>query len=103
MKTYIANESELNELIESAVDKAIQESLPGAIQKATRKKWLTTAEVMELLRCSRPHVQYLRDSGQLPYRQHRRSIRYHIDEVEAYLNRGKVNDIHQPPSRSTNT
>lgn len=93
MKTYIANEEELSELIESAVDKAIQKSLPPAIKIATRQKWLTTEEVMKLLKCSRPHVQYLRDSGQLPFRQHRRSIRYDIDEVEAFLNRGIVNSF----------
>jgi len=91
MKTYIANGAELSDLIESAVDKAIRKTLPSAIQKATRKKWLTTAEVMQILNCSRPHLQYLRDSQQIPFRQHRRTVRFDIDEVEAYLNRGMVN------------
>jgi len=71
MKTYIANEAELSELIESAVVNAIQKNLPSAIQKAKRKKWLKTSEVMQLMKCSRPHVQYLRDKGALPYRQYR--------------------------------
>ena len=91
MKTYIANGAELNELIESAVDKAIQKNLPSAIRKATRKKWLKSSEVMEILQCSRPHLQYLRDSGQIPFHQHNRSIRFEIDAVEEFLNRGRVN------------
>ena len=60
MKTYIANEVELSELIESAVDNAIQKNLSSAIEKATRKKWLKSSEVMEILQCSRPHLNYLR-------------------------------------------
>ena len=82
---------ELEETIRTAVRKTIEESLPGIIRKATRTKWLRTAEVMEILKCSRPHVQYLRDSGALPFRQHGRTIRYNIDEIEAFLNRGNVN------------
>ena len=93
MKTYIANEVELSELIESAVDNAIQKNLSSAIEKATRKKWLKSSEVMEILQCSRPHLQYLRNSGQIQFRQHRRTIRYDIDEVEAFLNKGKVNSF----------
>ncbi len=90
METYISSKTELQDLIESAVDKAIQKNLSSAIRKATRKKWLKSSEVMEILQCSRPHLQYLRDSGQLPFRQHRRTIRYDIDEVEEFLNRGRV-------------
>ena len=91
MHAYIPTKDDLKELIRDAVKETINESLPGAIRKATRKKWLNTSEVMEILNCSRRHAQHLRDSGRLPYRQHGRSIRYDIDEVEAYLNRGKVN------------
>ena len=88
---FIPTKDDLKELIRDAVKETVNESLPGAIRKATRKKWLTTDEVMEILQCSRRHVQHLRDSGRLPYRQNGRVIRYDIDEVEAYLNRGKVN------------
>lgn len=91
MKIYIPTKEELEEAIRNTVRKTIQESLPGVIRKATRKKILTSEEVMEILQISRPKLQYLRDSGQLPYKQHRRTIRYDIDEVEAFLNRGKVN------------
>lgn len=93
MKIYIPTKEELEEAIRNTVRETIQESLPGAIRKATRKKILTSEEVMEILQISRPKLQYLRDSGQLPYKQHRRTIRYDIDEVEAFLNRGKVNSL----------
>lgn len=88
---YIPTKDDLEKIVQKAVEKAVDESLPSAIRKSTRKKWLKTSEVMEILQCSRRHVQHLRDSGRLPYRQNRKTIRYDIDEVEAYLNRGKVN------------
>lgn len=88
---YIPTKDDLKELIRAAVKDSVNESLPGAIRNATRKKWITTDEVMEILQCSRRHVQHLRDAQKLPYRQHSRTIRYNIDEVEAYLNKGKVN------------
>jgi len=92
MKIYISTKIELEETIRKTVRETIQESLPDVIHKATRKRWLTTAEVMQILNCSRPHLQYLRDSQQIPFRQHRRTVRFEIDEVEAYLNnKGKVN------------
>lgn len=91
MNAYIPTKQDLKEAIREAIKEEMQSSIPGAIRKATRKKWLTTDEVMDILQCSRRHVQHLRDSGQLPFRQNGRTIRYDIDEVEAYLNRGKVN------------
>ena len=77
--------------IEKTVKQTVQDSLPSAIRKGTRKKWLTTTEVMEILQISRRAVQNLRDSKRLPYSQNRRTIRYNIEDVEAYLDRGKVN------------
>lgn len=88
---YIPTKDDLEKIVHKAVEKAVSNSFPSAIRKATRPKWITTSEVMEILQCSRRHVQHLRDSGRLPYRQNRRTIRYQIDEVEAYLNRGQVN------------
>lgn len=91
MNAYLPTKDDLKELIREAVKETVNETLPEAIRKGTRKKWITTDGVMEILECSRRHVQHLRDSGRLPYRQNGRTIRYDIDEVEAYLNRGKVN------------
>lgn len=88
---YIPTKYDLERIVHKAVEKAVNDFLPSAIRKATRKKWLKTSEVMEILGCSRRHIQHLRDTHRLPYHQHRRSILYKIDEVEAYLNRGKVN------------
>lgn len=90
MDTFIPSKQELESIVSRCVKKAIKEILPTAIQKGTRKQWLRTDEVMQMLQCSRRHVQYLRDSGQLAFTQNARTIRYHVNDVEAFLNRTKV-------------
>jgi len=62
MNVFIPNKEELEEAIYKAVQQALREEMPEIICKATRRKWLTTEEVMEMLQCSRRHIQYLRDS-----------------------------------------
>lgn len=73
---------ELSEIFNNAI--------PLAIRKATIKECLTTDEVMEILDCSRRHVQYLRDSKQLTFSQNERTIRYHFDDLESFMNSHKV-------------
>jgi len=90
MNVFIPNKEELEEAIYKAVRQVLWEEMPEIISKATRRKWLTTDEVMEMLQCSRRHIQYLRDNNQLSYSQNGRTIRYNIDDVEAFLNEGKV-------------
>jgi len=91
MNAFIPTRDDLEKIVHKAVEKAVNDSLPSAIRRGTRPRWLKTCDVMEILQCTRRHVQHLRDSGRLPYHQNRRTIRYDIDEVEAYLNRGKIN------------
>lgn len=90
MELIILTEKDLSRIVTRCVKKAIQESIPYVIQKANRKQWLSTDEVMEMLQCSRRHVQYLRDSRQLAFTQNRRTIRYNIEDVEVFLRGGKV-------------
>ena len=90
MHAYIPTKEELTTIVEAAVKRAVLDELPQVIRKATRKKWLTTEEVINLLQCSRRHVQYLRDSGQLLYSKNGRKIRYDIDDIEAFLDDHKA-------------
>lgn len=87
---FIPTKKDLEDVVSRTVRETVSEALPGAIHKATRQKWLTTDDVMELLKCSRRYVQHIRDENLIEYQQTGRSIRYHIDAVEAYLNRGTV-------------
>jgi hypothetical protein len=95
IQAYISSREELQKFIQEAVENTVTNSLPEVIRRATRKKWITTNEVMEILQCTRRHIQYLRDSEQLPFIQNGRTIRYDVDEIERFLNNHKVQVLNQ--------
>ncbi len=90
MNTFIPDQETLERIISRTVKSTVNKALPEAIRKAKRKQWLTTDDVMEMIQCSRRHVQYLRDENLIEFHQTGRTIRYNIEAVEAYLNNGKV-------------
>jgi len=90
MHAYIPTREELEKIISRETRKAVSDILPSVIRKAVRKEWLTTDEVMEILQCSRRHVQHLRDSKQLTFFQNGRTIRYKMDDLDHFLNQQKV-------------
>lgn len=90
MDAYLPTKKEYADIAYQMAKKAFDDALPDALRAATRKEWLDTADVMEILQCSRRHVQHLRDSGQIVYHQTGRTIRYKYSDITAYLNHGKV-------------
>ena len=87
---FFPTKYEFEQAIKKAVAQTVTEKLPDAIEKATRKKWYTTDEAMELLNVSRRQIQYYRDNKMIPFSQHGRTIRYHIDDIEAFLESNRV-------------
>lgn len=85
MQTYIPTKEELKETVHEAVRELFKKELPSIIRKASRKEWLTTAELMELMGCSRRTIQYLRDEKRIPFSQEGHRILYPTDGIEAYL------------------
>ena len=93
MHAYIPTKEDLEEIIERVTREIVNDAMPLAIKKATRNEWLTTDEVMKMLKCSRRHVQYLRDSKQLTFYQNGRTIRYNIRDIESFLNGQKIESV----------
>lgn len=96
MHTYISSKEELIKVIQESVDRSLMNLLPAALKKGLHKKWLTTNEVMDLLQCSRRHVQHLRDTAQISYSQNNQTIRYDIDEIDRYMAGNRVNSNGRP-------
>ena len=90
MNIILTTPEELKEMVNRAVKDALKDILPKVIRQASKKEWLKTDEVMEYLQCTRRHIQYLRDSEQLPYSQNDRTIRYHIDDIDTFLKTHKT-------------
>ena len=87
---YIPTKEDHEEMLSKIFERKLHEILPGVIRKATRKEWLTTKDVMKILDCSNRHVQYLRDTNQIAFSQNGKTIRYHIEDIERFLNDHKV-------------
>ena len=90
MKTYISSKEEIEEATEKAVSRLLSEQLPALVRKAARKPWLTTEEACEYLQVSRRHLQYLRTSRSLPFSKDGRTIRYHVDDLDEFLESKRV-------------
>ncbi len=86
MHTYISTKEELESTIAKAVEQAVSKRLPEVILKVTRKPIYNIDEACELLNVSRRHLQYLRDSQQLPYIQNGRKIYFRAEDLDKFFN-----------------
>ena len=88
--TIVTDINTIRELIDSAVFSVVEKQLPGLVQRATAKRYLTSKELQELTGFSARTLQHLRDSRQLPFIQDGRKILYLRDDVEAFLNARRI-------------
>jgi excisionase family DNA binding protein len=82
---FIASKQEFQNTIESSFEKLIEDRLPALIRKATEKKYYTISDVCELLDCSRRHLLYLRQSGQINYVKNGKKIYFKRDDLTAFF------------------
>ena len=87
---YIPTEEKLEETVRKAVDSAVEKRLPDVIQKATRKKYLTTKEACEYLGITRRSLYHLKHSGQIEFSQHGRKVLYPVDALDAFIENNRV-------------
>lgn len=72
----ITSPEDVQRYVREAVLEAVRLELPGLIQEATRKPYLTREEVKQITGWSDRTLQHLRDSRQIPFAQHGRKITY---------------------------
>jgi len=88
MKKIKRHTGKFDLIVKKTIENSLEEILPEVIYRVTRQKWLTSSEASMLLQCSKRHLQYLRDSGQLKFYKAGRKIRFHIEDVESYIKGG---------------
>ena len=66
-KIYFPSQAEFEDTIERKFEKILSDKLPALIRKATEKQYFTISDACELLSCSRRHLLYLRQSGQINF------------------------------------
>jgi len=91
MELIITNPEKIQELVNDAVAKAVSEVLPRVYRQMYKKPVYTNDEVCELLKVSKRHLQYLRDTEQINYIQNGRKILYRAEDLEAFFNANHIN------------
>lgn len=81
---------DLSALIERAVEAAVSRAVPPAVERGTRRPYMTKAELMELTGWSSRTVEYRKAQRQIPYVRQGRTVLFPTGEVEAYLRAGYV-------------
>jgi excisionase family DNA binding protein len=90
MQAYITSKSELEEIVNSAVQNLLEQELPRLLRKAKRKDWLTVEELSELTGWSKRTIYYLKSQNRIPYSQENHRILFPTDGIEEYLRSNQI-------------
>jgi excisionase family DNA binding protein len=82
---YFPTQQDFEDTIERKFEKLLSDKLPALIRRATEKKYFTISEACELLDCSRRHLLYLRQSGQINYVKNGKKIYFKREDLEAFF------------------
>jgi len=67
--------------------------LPALIRKATQKQYFTISDACELLSCSRRHLLYLRQSGQINFVKNGKKIFFKREDLEAFFDDNYIETV----------
>ena len=88
MTTVITNKADLEEIITSSVEKAL-EQVKAASKSIEQKEWITNKEARELTGLSKSTLQRFRSSGILPFSKIRGNIFYRYEDICSVLEQHK--------------
>jgi len=84
-KIYFPSQAEFEDIIELKFERILSDKLPALIRKATQKQYFTISDACELLSCSRRHLLYLRQSGQINFVKNGKKIFFKREDLEAFF------------------
>ena len=86
----LTSRKDLEAAVAEAVAGALKAALPEAVERATRKPFLTKTELMALTGWSSRQVEYKKSKRELAYVRRGRLVLFPTAEVYAYLDEGRV-------------
>ena len=91
MELIVTSPEKIQELVNQAVSQAVSEVLPKVYRQMYKKPVYSNDEVCDLLKVSKRHLQYLRDTEQITFIQNGRKILYRAEDLEAFFNANQIN------------
>ena len=92
-KIYLPSQDEFEDTIERKFEKILSDKLPALIRKATQKQYFTISDACELLSCSRRHLLYLRQSGQINFVKNGKKIFFKREDLEAFFDDNYIETV----------
>ena len=92
-KIYFPSKDEFEDTIERKFEKILSDKLPALIRKATQKQYFTISDACELLSCSRRHLLYLRQSGQINFVKNGKKIFFKREDLEAFFDDNYIETV----------
>ena len=90
MTIIVTDKEGIKTIISDVMREALSEELPKLIREAMHKEYLTPKELKELTGWSSRKMCYLRETRQIPFVQHGRSILYPYDEIKEFFKKHHV-------------
>ena len=90
MQTFISTKEEFKQTIMDAVQQVVTQKLPEIIRRANAKEYYSIGEAIKILNCTRRHLQYLRDSGQIGYVKNGKKIYFRSADLEKFFSNNYI-------------
>lgn len=91
METVIVTtRTDLEEVVDKALEEALHKHLPETIRRATTKAYLTKQELMDLTGWSSRQVEYKKSQREIPFVRRGRLILFPTADIYTYLDEGFV-------------
>ena len=86
----VATKDDIERIVHQALNKALNEYLPEALNRALAKPYLTKSELMDLTGWSSRQVEYKKSSREIPFIRRGRLVLFPTQEIYSYLEEGRV-------------
>jgi hypothetical protein len=90
MTVIVTDKENIKSIISEIIREVISEELPKLIREAMQKEYLTPKELKELTGWSQRKMFYLRQTEQIPFIQHGRSVLYPYNGIIEFLKKHHI-------------
>jgi len=90
MSVIVMEPEELERLVSEAVDRTVSERVPEIVKRITEDTWMTTEDVENEFKLTRPQQAHYRDTRQLSFTKHKRKIFYKRADLVDFMEENHI-------------